>query len=132
MYASERAVIFETGLKHYTTGCEFLAVICDYSVMFCATSTLYEAAFVTSSLANRLSSCLCLLLCALGEGEITSFDVLDSHATMAETLGTQELLNDARDAHHAHFYSSTPYGDIAERNRYKPRSVPCSVRARTK
>lgn len=132
MYASERAVIFETGLKHYTTGCEFLAIICDYSVLFCATSTLYEAAFVTTSLANRLSSCLCLLLCVMSEAEITSFDLLDAHPTMVETLGTQELYNDACDAHHAYFYSSTPYGDIAERNRYKSRNIPCSVRARTK
>ncbi len=104
MYASERVVIFEAGLLHYTAGCEVLSVMCDYSVLFCATSTLYEAAFVTTSLANRVCLCLCVALCFFGESEITSLGVLDSSSIMVETWVTQELCHDAYGREHERHY----------------------------
>jgi hypothetical protein len=131
MYAADRVNIYNAGAKHYADGAALLSVVCDYSVLFCATSSLYESIFVMTSLANRVCSCLCLILLASIAGDVTPLDALDT-ATMREVLATEEILHDEYDKQHALLFSSTPHGDIAERNRYRSRDSKCSVRMRTR
>jgi hypothetical protein len=99
--------------------------------MFCATSTLYESSFVLTSLANRVSSCICLVALLSVSSESTGLADLGL-LTMVEVLGTQELCHEAYDRERARHFSSTPYGDIADRNRYRSRDSRCSVKMRTK
>jgi len=131
MYAAERVNIYNHINYRYTSGCDFVAVVCDYSLMFCATTTLYEMTFVVSSLANRVVSCLCLLALVSVDSEVTSLADL-STSSMVEVLATEEICHEAYERERAFHFSSTPYGDVAERNRYRSRNSRCSVRLRTR
>jgi hypothetical protein len=90
MYAAERVNIFSAVYRRYSNTCSLLSLVCDYSLLFCATTTLYESLFITTSIANRVLSCLCVALLTSCEGEFSQLHDLSSEPVI-EVFATEEL-----------------------------------------